>query len=137
MSRSSGRRALRRPDDTCTRPVTRVGAGAVCSGMSPPDAVVTAVLRTLIRATVDARVVVVLRSHRPAQAHALACWLSAVHGSRRVVVASTTARAAVSVRLPARMAWPAGPDVGAGLARGAAGHHLSPMTSHDPDGGSR
>jgi hypothetical protein len=105
--------------------------------MSPPDAALTAVLRTLVHATVDARVPVVLRSHRAAEAHALACWLTAVHGSRREVIASTTARGPVTVRLPARMSWQAGTEARAGLARSVAGHHLSLMISHDPDGGAR
>ncbi len=105
--------------------------------MRVSDAALTAVLRTLLRATADARVPVVLRSHRPGQAEALARWLSVAHGSRRVVIASATARAPITVRLPARVAWPVCTEDLTGLARSVAGHHLSPMISHDPDGGER
>jgi hypothetical protein len=105
--------------------------------MHASDAALTAVLRTLVRATADARVPVVLRSHRPGQAEALARWLSAAHGSRRVVIASATARASITVRLPAHIAWPDCTEDLTGLARSVAGHHLSLMISHDPAGGER
>ena len=81
----------------------------VCCGMQAPDAVVTAVFRTLVRATADARVPVVLRCRRPEQAQALAAWLNAAHGSGRLVIASACAPALIEVRLPARMQWPATP----------------------------
>ena len=105
--------------------------------MREPDAVLTAVLHTLIRATADPQQPVVLRSRHPAQAVALARWLSMAHGSRRIVIASTTARAPVTVRLPAHVPWPACTDALTGLARSAAGHHLSAMPLHDPDNGPR
>lgn len=77
--------------------------------MQAPDAVVIAVLRTLVRATADARVPVVLRTRRPEQAQALAAWLNAAHGSGRLVIASACAPALIEVRLPARMQWPSPP----------------------------
>ncbi len=105
--------------------------------MTTPDAILLAVLRTLVRATADGSAPVVLRSRRPAQAAALARWLTQVHGSRRVVIASTTARAPVVVRLPARLARFSGVGSDAGLAPDAAGHHLSRMTRHVTDTGFR
>jgi hypothetical protein len=69
--------------------------------------VITAVLSTLVRATVDAQTPVVLRTRRVEQARELAQWLEQAHGSRRVVIPSATASGAIEVRLPARMTWPA------------------------------
>lgn len=105
--------------------------------METPDAVLTAVLRTLLRATVDAQQPVVLRSRHAAQAEALARWLSDAHGSRRIVIASITRRAPVEVRLPPRVTWPACTGGHPALAPDAARHHLSPMTLHEPDAGFR
>jgi hypothetical protein len=106
---------------------------AVSCEMPVPDAVVTAVLRTLLRATVDAHQPVVLRSRHQAQAEDLARWLAQAHGSRRTVIASITARAPVEVRLPVRMRWPRSMDAALPLAPHGAGHHLSLMTHHLPD----
>ncbi len=86
--------------------MTGLAGAGVCWGMQAPDAVVTAVLRTLVRATTDARVPVVLRSRRAGQAQRLAAWLTAAHGSRRIVIASTRTRAQIEVRLPVQMRWP-------------------------------
>lgn len=74
--------------------------------MHQGPAVITAVLSTLLRATVDAQIPIVLRTRRVAQAHELAAWLAASHGSGRVVIPSVTASGAIEVRLPARMVWP-------------------------------
>ncbi len=111
----------------------RASWAAVSCGMPVPDAVLTAVLRTLLRATVDAHQPVVLRSQHQAQAEALARWLAQVHGSRRTVIASTTVRAPVEVRLPARMRWPRSMDAAPTLAPHGAGHQLSLMTHYLPD----
>ena len=105
----------------------------VSYGMPVPDAVLTAVLRTLVRATMDAHQPVVLRSRHQAQAEALAHWLAQAHGSRRTVIASTTARAPVEVRLPARMCWPRSMGALPTLAPHGAGHQLSLMTHYLPD----
>jgi hypothetical protein len=53
------------------------------------------------------------------------------------VIASATARASITVRLPAHIAWPDCTEDLMGLARSVAGHHLSRMISHDPAGGER
>ena len=74
--------------------------------MSFSQAAVTAVFRTLVRATVDERAHVVLRTRDAARAQALGCWLAQAHGSSRTVIASPTAYADVEVRLPVRMQWP-------------------------------
>jgi len=74
--------------------------------MSPREVVVSAVLRTLLRATADRRTPVVLRSGRAAQGEALALWLGRAHGSPRNVVVSHTGPAEIEVRLPAKMVWP-------------------------------
>lgn len=75
--------------------------------MTSPDAVVTAVFRTLLRATADAGTTVVLRAGGAVQARAVAQWLEHMHGSRRTVIASRSGRADVELRLPARLAWQA------------------------------
>jgi len=105
--------------------------------MTIPDAVLTAVLRTLVRATVDAHQPVVLRSRHHAQAEALAGWLAQAHGSRRRVIASSTARATVEVRLPAQMNWSRCTATAATLALQGVGDQLSVMTDHSPDCGTR
>ena len=71
------------------------------------EAAVAAVLATLVRATADARVPVVLRTRRASQASDLACWLERAHGGARVVVPSATLRGDIEVRLPLQMVWPA------------------------------
>lgn len=96
-----------------------------------------AVLRTLVRATVDPRTPVVLRARHAWQAAVLAEWLASVHGNGRVVIASTTAHAAVVVRLPLRMFRPRWDGHVAALAWNHAAHHLSRMTLHDTDAGFR
>ncbi len=105
--------------------------------MQTAPAAIHAVFATLVRATVDARTTVVLRARRPAQAEALARWLTAAHGSRRMVLASPSASAEVEVRLPARLAWPPVPSGGrpVDLPVRAAPVHLSRVshvTLHDP-----
>ena len=105
--------------------------------MTIPDAVLTAVLRTLVRATVDAHQPVVLRSRHHAQAQALAGWLAQAHGSGRRVFASTTARAPVEVRLPAQMNWARCTATAATLALHGVGDQLSVMIHHLPDCGTR
>ena len=108
--------------------------------MSFSQAVVTAVLRTLVRATVDERAHVVLRTRDAARAQALGCWLAQAHGSSRTVIASPTAHADVEVRLPVRMQWPLPQTVSTrraerGLAGAVPAFHLSGMSplppSHD------
>ncbi len=74
--------------------------------MHADDAVVTAVLTTLLRATADPRTPVVLRSGRAEQARALAMWLADAHGSARTVTLDRIGSAAIEVRLPARLVWP-------------------------------
>ena len=74
--------------------------------MQADDAVVTAVLKTLLRATADARTPVVLRSRRVEQARELARWLAAAHGSARTVTLAAAGPAEIVVRLPARLVWP-------------------------------
>jgi hypothetical protein len=69
-------------------------------------AAVTAVLTTVLRATADGAMPIVLRTGRPEQAQALAGWLERMHGSRRVVVASRWASGPIQVQLPRRMRWP-------------------------------
>ncbi len=71
------------------------------------EAAVTAVLATLVRATADARIPVVLRTRRASQATDLARWLERAHGGSRTVVPSVTLRGDIEVRLPRQMAWPA------------------------------
>jgi len=65
-----------------------------------------AVLRTLVRATVDEQALVVLRTRDAGCARALGGWLALAHGSTRTVIASPTARGDIEVRLPKRMQWP-------------------------------
>jgi hypothetical protein len=108
------------------------------SGMRADDAVVTAVLATLLRATVDARTPVVLRSRRAAQARELSRWLAAAHGSARTVVIASAGPSVIEVRLPARLVWPRvtpalrrDDDSIAGLAAARPAAHYSPM-AHDP-----
>jgi len=100
------------------------------------EAVVAAVLATLIRATVDADVPVVLRTRRASQARDLACWLERVHGGTRTVVPSVTQRGDIEVRLPLQMAWPAveyrAGDGHPPLATPPPVAHLSAMTSPSP-----
>jgi hypothetical protein len=71
-----------------------------------PTAAVRAVLATLVRATADARVPVVLRTQSVSQARELERWLARAHGSQRVVIASATASGVIEVRLPRRLVWP-------------------------------
>ena len=106
--------------------------------MRAHDAVVTAVLSTLLRATADARTPVVLRSRRAEQARDLAQWLEAAHGSARTVRMATAGPALIEVRLPARVVWPRvtpamqrHDESSATLAAAASAAHFSPMT-HDP-----
>ncbi len=105
--------------------------------MPVDDAVVTAVLTTLLRATADARTPVVLRSRREEQARELSRWLSAAHGSTRTVTLAMAGPAEIEVRLPARLVWPhVKPSLRrhdesiAGLAAAAPATHYSPM-AHD------
>jgi len=109
--------------------------------MQSSQAVVIAVLRTLVRATADERAQVVLRTRDPVRARALGGWLALAHGSSRTVLASPTARGDIEVRLPARMVWPVPIAVTAhqtdrGLAGDVPTFHLSgmsqPQTSHGP-----
>lgn len=109
--------------------------------MPSSQAVVTAVLRTLVRATVDERALVVLRTRDAVRARALGGWLALAHGSSRTVIASPTARGDIEVRLPARMTWPApiavtGHQTGRSLAGVVPTFRLSdmsfPPTSHGP-----
>jgi hypothetical protein len=104
------------------------------------EAVVSAVLATLLRATVDAGVPVVLRTRRAAQAHDLARWLERAHGSRRTVVLSARERGLIEVRLPARMVWPPVPSNLGRCPSALAGRdpvaHLSAMPSFPSSAGS-
>jgi len=109
--------------------------------MPSSQAIVTAVFRTLVRATVDERALVVLRTRDAVCARALGGWLALAHGSSRTVIASPTARGDVEVRLPKRMQWPqpvavTGYQTGRGLAGVRPMVHLSgmphPPTSHGP-----
>ena len=69
--------------------------------MSRPNAPVDAVLRTLVRATIDPSVPVVFSGASPREAAQLARWLAAVHGTPRTVVgACRTPSAPIVVRLP-------------------------------------
>ena len=111
--------------------------------MRADDAVVTAVLSTLLRATADARTPVVLRSRRVAQARELSRWLAAAHGSARTVVLASSAAPAespaeIEVRLPARIVWPSvmpalrrDDESVATLAAAPPAAHYSPM-AHAP-----
>ena len=74
--------------------------------MQANDAVVTAVLTTLLRATVDPRTPVVLHARRVDQARELARWLEAAHGSARTVMLAPAGPGVIEVRLPARLIWP-------------------------------
>lgn len=69
-------------------------------------AAVQAVLSTLVRATADGRIPVVLRTRRAEQARDLARWLSRAHGSDRTVIASHSESGLIEVRLPSRFDWP-------------------------------
>jgi hypothetical protein len=107
--------------------------------MPPGQATISAVLATLLRATVDASTTVVLRTRRPARDRALAVelayWLEQVHGSQRNVVTSATRCGEIEVRLPRDMTWPppsalAGtPRLPSPLAAHGPSRHLSPMHS--------
>ncbi len=102
------------------------------------EAAVSAVLATLIRATVDERVPVVLRTRRTSQASDLARWLSRVHGRTRVVVPSVSLRGEIEVRLPVQMVWPPVPPEGNGgcpLALRESQSHLSAMAAPSPSAG--
>jgi hypothetical protein len=106
--------------------------------MRADDAVVTAVLSTLLRATADARTPVVLRTRRLRQAYELAQWLAAAHGSARTVVLAPAGPAEIVVRLPVRLVWPRvtaalrrDDESIAGLAAARPAAHYSPM-AHDP-----
>ena len=101
--------------------------------MSSSQAVITAVLRTLVRATVDERARVVLRTRDSERARALSRWLAQAHGSSRTVIASPTAHADVEVRLPVRMQWPLPQAVSFrraewGVAGGVPAFHLPGMS---------
>lgn len=110
--------------------------------MPSNQAVVTAVLRTLVRATLDERALVVLRTRDAVRARELGGWLAMAHGSSRRVIASPTARGEIEVRLPRQMQWPLPVSVAGeptdrrGLADVASMLHLSgmphPQTSHAP-----
>ncbi len=91
------------------------------------QAVVTAVLTTLLRATVDERTPVVLRTRHPEQARELARWLASAHGSQRVVIPSQTASGQIEVRLPLRMIWPPAVAV-----LGVASSQPGPLATHRP-----
>ncbi len=91
------------------------------------QAVISAVLTTLLRATVDERTPVVLRTRRADQARELALWLEAVHGSQRIVIPSQTASGQIEVRLPLRMVWP--PLVASQVIASA---HPGPLATHRP-----
>ncbi|MBC7844405.1 MAG: hypothetical protein H7099_18985 [Gemmatimonadaceae bacterium] len=103
-------------------------------------AAVRAVLATLVRATADRRIPVVLRTRRPQQARDLARWLARAHGSERIVIASATAAGLIEVRLPHRLEWP---DPGtheesiAALPAVASDAHLSRMAHPSSPGGIR
>jgi hypothetical protein len=102
------------------------------------QAAVSAVLSTLLRATVDDRLHVVLRTRYTAQASELAHWLSLAHGSTRTVVPSATLRGEIEVRLPRQMRWPPLAPEWAGrrpLALRESESHLSTMTSPSPSAG--
>lgn len=75
-------------------------------GAMATHAAVQAVLSTLVRATADERIPVVLRTRRPEQARDLARWLSRAHGSARTVIASHSEAGLIEVRLPSRFDWP-------------------------------
>jgi hypothetical protein len=90
------------------------------------DAVIAAVLTTLLRATVDSAIPVVLRRAQAAQVQALSQWLWRAHGSRRTVIAAAALGAApITLRLPARMSWPS-PAL---LAERAGTRRLTPLAS--------
>lgn len=76
-----------------------------CESMAPAAAV-HAVLSTLVRATIDGRIPVVLRTNDPEQARELGHWLMRTHGSERIVIASATASGLIEVRLPRHLDWP-------------------------------
>ena len=107
-------------------------------------AAVQAVLSTLVRATADRRIPVVLRTRRPEQARDLALWLARAHGSERTVIASHSATGLIEVRLPRRLDWPE-PYGGqatdeesiAALPAVASGAHLSRMAHPSSPGGIR
>ncbi|MCC7053459.1 MAG: hypothetical protein IT355_09335 [Gemmatimonadaceae bacterium] len=95
--------------------------------MPRPDAALLAVLGTLLRATADGRTPVTLRTRDPAQAAALSQWLSEAHGSRRTVRIAVRGPAAIEVRLPRRVAWPAPQAARPALAAPGSARHLSSM----------
>lgn len=106
--------------------------------MQSDDAVVTAVLTTLLRATADPRTPVILRSRRVQQARELSRWLTAAHGSPRTVLLANKGSAEIEVKLPARLVWPRvttalrhRDQFRAGLAAAVPAAHYSPM-AHDP-----
>ncbi len=105
------------------------------------QAMISAVLSTLVRATVDARSTVVLRTRRAEHAIELARWLEQAHGSRRVVIPSTTQRGDIVVRLPTHVVLPQLPGAAvatpAPLATLRPGPHLSGRVSSLPPTGSR
>jgi hypothetical protein len=103
-------------------------------------AAIQAVLATLVRATADRRIPVVLRGRHPGQAQELARWLGRAHGSERTVIASETASGLIEVRLPRRLHWPdlrLHEESIAGLAAVTSLAHLSPMAHSSSPGGTR
>jgi hypothetical protein len=108
--------------------------------MHATHAAVMAVLSTLVRATADPRVTVTFRTTSPGQAHELARWLAAAHGSpRRVIASGEDVRSAeILVRLPRRMIWPVPPQApGRPLATRQAVGHLSGMNHVTSPAGAR
>lgn len=102
------------------------------------NAILNAVLATVVRATADRRIPVVLRTRQPERARELARWLRAAHGSDRTVIASATARGLIEVRLPRRFDWPhlgAREELIAALAATASVTHLSSMAHSSSPGG--
>jgi hypothetical protein len=109
--------------------------------MKNNQAVVTAVLTTVLRATADPSVPVVLRPGRTGQARDLAGWLERMHGSRRVVLVSPVAGGLIRVRLPSRIRWPDRSEVGLSgtgpLAHGGPPNHFTHMSIVPPPSGRR
>lgn len=97
--------------------------------MQPGPVVISAVLTTLLRATIDEGSPVVLRTRRPEQARELEHWLSQAHGSPRTVIRSVSATSEIEVRLPVRMRWPPPTGQAAALAMHPPSLHLSAMVT--------
>ncbi len=100
------------------------------------QAALTAVLTTVLRATADATLPVVLRTGRIDQARDLAGWLERMHGSRRRVIASRHARGPIQLSLPSQVDWPerldAGLPAGGPLATVRPPLHFTRMLSAPP-----